>query len=89
MVREPDRFAAELFISVRDSARMKESRGAFRTRAGLIQRARAVSPLCCKILDPLEFQGRRFAFTDDGRPLRSSRGKIIALATAEHNFMVP
>jgi hypothetical protein len=22
-------------------------------------------------------------------PLRSSRGKIIALATAEHNFMVP
>ena len=46
-------------------------------------------PLCRKILDPLEFQGRRFAFSDDGRSPALSRGKIIALATAEHNFMVP
>ena len=46
----------------------EKSPGAFRTRGGSFRGHELVRPLCCKIPDPLEFQGRRFAFSDDGRP---------------------
>ena len=31
-------------------------------------------PLCCEILDPLEFERRRFAFPDDSRPFTLVEG---------------
>jgi hypothetical protein len=54
-------------------------------RCGLLR----LLPLSRKMLYQIEIEDRRFAFSDDCRGMRSCGGNIIALATAERNFIVP
>ena len=89
MVREPDRFEAELIVSVSDSARMKITWSASDTRGAHSEGTSCVAHFAARFLIRSNFRVAGLPFRTMVAPLRSSGGRIIALATAEENFMVP
>ena len=89
MVREPDRFEAELIVSLSDCARMKITWSASEPRGAHSEGTSCFVHFAARFLIRSNFRVAGLPFRTIVAALRSPGGRIIALATAEENFMVP
>jgi hypothetical protein len=89
LVREPDRFEAELIVSVSDCALIKVTCSASDARGAHSEGTSCFAHFAARFLIRSNLRVAGLPFRTMVAPLRSSGGRIIALATAEENFMVP